>query len=175
MISWLTLIHLKLPNGQLMLQSGAINDASVRYAVTRAFDRHGIAPHRLDLRGYLDFPQLMQLLSTTDVVLDTFTFNGHTSSYHGLWMGLPVVTLAGGVHRSRMGATIMTHLGLGELVARDGDDYVAKAVALAGDLPRLAGLRATLRQRMQASSILDSQRFTRGLEAAYANLYHSRP
>ena len=88
-------------------------------------------------------------------------------------MGVPVVTLLGDVHRARVGASINTALGLAELIARDVDDYVAIAVALAGDRPRLAALRGALRARMAASPLCDAPRFARDFEALIRGLWRA--
>ena len=86
-------------------------------------------------------------------------------------MGVPVVVNTGVNHVGLMGASRMRSVGLGDLVARDNDNYVDIACALANDVPRLEKLRATLRQTMTASPLMDAPRFTRNLEAAYENMW----
>jgi predicted O-linked N-acetylglucosamine transferase (SPINDLY family) len=87
-------------------------------------------------------------------------------------MGVPVISLAGPTPLTRGGLSILSNVGLPELVAHSVDDYVAKAVALARDLPRLAALRAGLRERMQRSPLMDAPRFARNIEAAYREMWH---
>lgn len=82
-------------------------------------------------------------------------------------MGVPVVTLAGRVHAARVGVSILSQIGLPELIARDGDEYVAIAAGLAQDPDRLAELRRTLRERMRASPLLDGPGFAHTVESAY--------
>jgi protein O-GlcNAc transferase len=106
-----------------------------------------------------------------DIVLDTFPYNGHTTSLDALWMGVPVVSLAGKTPVSRAGLSQMTNMGLPELVAHSESEYVSIAGSLARDLPRLARLRATLRVRMQASPLMDAPRFARNVEATYRSLW----
>jgi protein O-GlcNAc transferase len=89
-----------------------------------------------------------------------------------LWMGVPVVSLAGQTAVGRGGLSILTNIGLPELVAPSEDEYVRIAVALANDLPRLADLRATMRARMQASPLMDAPRFARSIEDAYRTMWH---
>jgi predicted O-linked N-acetylglucosamine transferase (SPINDLY family) len=112
----------------------------------------------------LDYFRLYQQI---DLVLDTFPYNGHTTSLDALWMGVPVVTQYGSATVSRAGHSQLRNVGLGELVAGDADEFVRKATALAADLPRLAELRATLRDRMQKSPLMDARAFTADLESAY--------
>jgi predicted O-linked N-acetylglucosamine transferase (SPINDLY family) len=108
-----------------------------------------------------------------DIVLDTFPYNGHTTSLDALWMGVPVVSLAGRTPVSRAGLSQLTNLGLPELVAHSEDDYVRIAVELAGDLPRLGQLRSTLRERMENSVLTDAPRFARNVEAAYRKMWQA--
>ena len=158
------------PRARLLMQCTALADPPTRDATARCFTGLGIDAARLDLRGPSGFQEFLQLFREVDVVLDTFPFNGHTTSYQALWMGAPLVTLAGESHRSRMGLALLQTIGLGELVAHDGDQYVRIATELAGDLTRLAALRSGMRQCLERSPILDAPRFVRNLEAAYAQM-----
>jgi predicted O-linked N-acetylglucosamine transferase (SPINDLY family) len=116
-------------------------------------------------KGYLE------LYRRLDIVLDPFPYGGHTTSLDALWMGVPVVSLAGKTPVSRAGLSILNNLGLPELVASAEDDYVRIATALAADLPRLAELRSTLRHRMESSVLMDAPRFARQIEAAYRTMW----
>jgi predicted O-linked N-acetylglucosamine transferase (SPINDLY family) len=112
----------------------------------------------------------LQALGRADVLLDAWPWCGHTTACEALWMGVPVVTLLGGRHAGRMTASVLTCLGLWDLVAETPGEYVKAAAALAADQGRRARLRATMRQRMLASPLCDGVAFTRGLEAAYDGL-----
>ncbi len=101
-----------------------------------------------------------------DIALDTTPFNGATTTCEALFMGVPVVTLTGATHPSRMGASILGAAGLSHLVAADARGYVGIAAALAGDLPRLARTRAGLRAALQASRLMDKAGFARDFEHA---------
>jgi len=94
-----------------------------------------------------------------------------TTTCDALWMGVPVLTLPGKMPASRAGLSLLSSIGLGELAASSEEDYVRMAVELAGNLPRLAELRATLRPRMQASPLMDAPRFARNVEAAYRSMW----
>jgi len=106
-----------------------------------------------------------------DVALDTFPYGGGTTTCDALWMGVPVVTLVGQTAVGRGGLSILSNVGVPELAARSQDEYVRIATELAGDLPRLAHLRATLRQRMAQSPLMDAPRFARHVEAAYRQIW----
>ncbi len=106
-----------------------------------------------------------------DVALDPFPYGGGTTTCDALWMGVPVVSLAGQTAVGRGGLSILSNLGLPELVAHDAEQYVRIAEGLANDLPRLSNLRATLRQRMQDSPLMDAPRFARNVEAAYREMW----
>jgi predicted SAM-dependent methyltransferase len=106
-----------------------------------------------------------------DIALDTYPYNGTTTTCEALWMGVPVVTLAGPTHVTRVGASLLERVGLGELVATSPEEYVARASALARDSARLRALRKDLRARLQASPLMDRARFARAVEAAYRSAW----
>ena len=115
--------------------------------------------------------QYLELYHGIDVVLDPFPYNGHTTSLDALWMGVPVVSLAGERAVSRAGLSQLSNLGLSEWVAYNEEDYVAIAARLAENLPRLAEWRATLRGRMEASVLMDAPRFARQMEEGYRTMW----
>jgi predicted O-linked N-acetylglucosamine transferase (SPINDLY family) len=115
--------------------------------------------------------EYLALYQQADVMLDPFPYNGHTTSLDALWMGVPVVSLAGERIVSRAGLSQLSNLGLPELVAFTEDDYVDIATRLARDLPRLIELRASLRARMEASVLMDAPRFARQIEDAYRAMW----
>ncbi len=156
------------PNARLLLKYvGWFGDRTVRDRFTRRFEANGIDAHRLDFRGR-DLRRIDQLalLNEADIALDPFPFNGCTTTFEALWMGVPVITLAGERWLGRMGAGMLTSLSLPELIARDEDGYVAAAAMLAEDRRRLAELRRTMRPRLAASPVCDAQGHARDLEDA---------
>lgn len=132
-----------------------------------AFAREGVQPERLEFGGRVSRLDYLCRYRNIDIGLDTFPFNGATTTLDAAWMGVPVVTLRGAVAVQRAGACIAQNLGLPELVADSEDAYLEKAAALARDLPRLSELRGQLRSRLEASPLGDAPRFARNLEAAY--------
>jgi predicted O-linked N-acetylglucosamine transferase (SPINDLY family) len=112
-----------------------------------------------------------KLYNRIDIALDTFPFNGGTTTCDSLWMGVPVVTLAGTNGVSRGGVSLLTHIGLPELIAESPERYVQIAKNLAHEKERLTEIRATLRQRMQSSALMDSKAFARNLESHFRTMW----
>jgi predicted O-linked N-acetylglucosamine transferase (SPINDLY family) len=132
-----------------------------------------IDPTRIEFVVPCPYKEYLETYQRIDVALDTFPYNGHTTSLDASWMGVPVVSLAGQTNVSRGGRSILTNLGLPELIAGSPDEYVHIASQLAGDLPRLAALHGTLRSRMEASVLMNAALFTRSIEEAYRRLWRS--
>ena len=134
--------------------------------------RHaGVAPERVILVGKRSRPQYLQLYQRIDIGLDTFPYNGQTTSLDAFWMGVPVVTMVGKTAVGRAGLSLLRSLGLPELIADTPEQFTRVAVELAGDLPRLSNLRATLRERMRQSPLMDASHFARNAEAAYRAMW----
>lgn len=157
------------PTARLMLKYRTVYDVpDVRGRFVRRFVEHGVDPDRIVfVGGDLDRSAHLGLVGEVDIGLDPFPFNGCTTTFEALWMGVPVVTLAGRRFLGRMGASFLTHLGLPELVAKDPDAYVATAAGLASDLDRLSALRQGLRQRILASPLCDAPAYARSIEVAF--------
>jgi predicted O-linked N-acetylglucosamine transferase (SPINDLY family) len=153
---------------QLLLLTG---EGSHRQRTRDVFQQLGIDGQRVRFVGFQPREEYLRVYQQIDVGLDTVPYNGHTTSLDALWMGVPVVTLVGRTVVGRAGLSQLTNLGLPELVAHTPDAFVQIAAALAGDLPRLAQLRATLRGRMEQSPLMDAPRFTRNVEAAYRAMW----
>jgi predicted O-linked N-acetylglucosamine transferase (SPINDLY family) len=113
----------------------------------------------------------LDLYRRVDIALDTVPYNGTTTTCESLWMGVPVITLRGGVHAGCVGSSILNAVGLPDLVAADADGFVESAAALAADPARLSELRAGLRARMAASPLRDESAFASRFEAALAEVW----
>lgn len=153
------------PDSRLLLKSLAFVEPERRQHFRDLFAAHGIEADRIEL--LLPQPAMPDHLGSyadIDIALDPFPYNGTTTTCEALWMGVPVVALIGDRHSGRVGFDLLSQLGLADLAARDIDAYVAIAVALAGDRPRLQGLRSELRNRMRASPLFDAPRFARAFE-----------
>ena len=161
------------PDGHLVLKSLAFADEGTRRAVEGRFARADIEPARLEVLPPSDNAAFLAEYRRVDVALDPFPYNGGTTSCDALWMGVPLVTLAGERFCARMGLSVLEHVGLPELVAYTVPDYVRIAVELARDPPRMAALRNSLRPRMAASPLCDGARVARELEAAYRMMWRT--
>lgn len=163
------------PGSRLLLKSRGLGDPGVAARLRSVFSDTGVDPARLALDGTeLPVADHLALYHGVDLALDPFPYNGTTTTCEALWMGVPVVTLAGRTHVARVGASLLTHTGLTDWVAPTPGDYLALAARAAADLPHLAELRRTLRDRLRASPLCDALRFTRGLEDAFAAMIAGR-
>lgn len=142
-----------------------------RQRATHLLGEYGIDPSRVEFVEFVPRHQYLEYFRRVDVCLDTFPYNGHTTSLDAFWMGVPVITKRGQTIAGRAGWSQLNNLGLTELASEDDAGFVQCAVALSEDLPRLSALRQALRGRMQASSLMDGARFAKGIEAAYRQMW----
>ena len=159
------------PDSRLFLKTKQFQEPSVRQNTVERFAAHGIAIDRLILEGRSPRTEYLATYSRVDIALDPFPYTGGTTSAEGLWMGVPVLTLAGDRLLSRQGVGLLMNAGLPEWIAADADDYVARAISHASNLPRLAALRQRLRQQVLASPVFDAPRFARHFEAAMHGMW----
>jgi len=158
--------------GSRLLVTRVPGSASAR-RILDAFAAHGIDAGRLELHGILDRRDLAQVFGRVDVALDPFPYAGTTTTCEVLWMGVPVVTLAGATTAARSGVSLLSAVGLEACIAADLDAYVKTAVQFGGDRDRLAETRSTLRERFAASPLRDEAGFARALESAYEEMWRS--
>jgi predicted O-linked N-acetylglucosamine transferase (SPINDLY family) len=163
-------ILIRLPDAKLVIMGVPEGPAQVR--LRREFTQHGIAAARIRLVAPLSMNDYFPWFDKVDLALDSTPYSGGTTTGDTLWMGVPVVTLAGERSVSRSAASMLTTVGLADWIAYTPEDYVRLAVKFAGDRTLLAGLRASLRKRMRESPLMDEIGFTRDLEAAYRTLWH---
>ena len=156
------------PGSRLILHA---RQGSHRRRVGNLFAERGIAAERVDFLDLLPTAEYLRVYQGVDVGLDSFPYGGGATTCDALWMGVPVVSLAGSTPIGRAGLSILSNVGVPELVARDAAEYVRIATGLAGDLGRLAGLRAGLRERMRQSPLADPRRFAAGVEAAFRQMW----
>jgi len=136
-----------------------------------AFAEHGVDPSRLSLLAPVADAEFWRLRHEIDIALDPFPYNGVTSTCEALYAGTPMATLAGTCGQSRTAASILTAVGLGDLVATTEEEYLAINLRLARDVDDLSRLRANLRERMQASPLMDYRSLTSSLEGLYRSIW----
>jgi protein O-GlcNAc transferase len=158
---------LEVPNATLLIAAGSGGDDAVAEALRKRFARAGVAPERIDIRGRQSLAGFFALFAEIDVALDPFPYNGGTTSFHSLWMGVPVITLAGQWPLARCGLMIMENAGLPEFVAHDAQGYVGIARRCADDLPRLAQLREGMRRRFNAAPFADAAGLAHAMDDTY--------
>ncbi|MDA8364872.1 MAG: tetratricopeptide repeat protein [Gammaproteobacteria bacterium] len=155
------------PGSRLLLKSKQFADIGTQRYYRDGFQRNGIEPARVDMAGNSKWRDYLESYQRIDIALDPFPYAGGTVTCHALWMGVPVITLAGRMGFARTGVSILSAIGLPELVADSREAYRTKAVELAGDRDRLRQLRAGLRPRMQKSTLMDHERCVASLEERY--------
>ena len=159
---------------RLILKTRALDDAATRRSVVAQFAQRGIAAQRLVLLGHLDSANAhLSKYNDIDIALDTFPYAGTTTTCDALWMGVPVISMAGSAHVARVGASLLNSVGLSTCIANSVEDYIQKAAALAQAPTQLSELRAGLRARMQASVLMDGADMSRALERAFRAMWEA--
>ncbi|HEY1922063.1 MAG TPA: hypothetical protein VGG44_04805, partial [Tepidisphaeraceae bacterium] len=162
----------QVPGSRLMLKSSAFKYPSTKVRIHRAFAEQDIDIARLSLIGLeASHANHLAMYNQMDIALDTFPYHGTTTTCDALWMGVPVVTLAGDSHVSRVGTSLLNSVGLPQCVAATRDEYAKIAVDLAGSRARLQALRQTLRAQMQTSPLMNAAEFARDVEKAYRQMW----
>jgi len=167
---WARLLTL-VAESRLLLKNQALCSATARQELLRQFSVHGIGPERLLLEEAVPRADLLAAYNRVDIALDPTPYGGGTTTVEALWMGVPVVTLRGQTWVGRVSESILSTVGLPELVATSPDDYVEIAAGLAKDGTRLKALRSGLRARLEGSPLCDGPSFTRHIEAAFRGMW----
>ena len=169
---WARLLN-RMPHSRLRFKSLALADPDSRQLFMDRLQEHQIPLDQIECLGWLrKKTDHLNSYNRVDIALDTFPYHGTTTTCEALWMGVPVITLAGDTHASRVGVSLLHATGLEAFIAGSEDAYIETAIDLASDKPRLAQLRAGLRQRLEASPLTNAPLFTASLEAAYRRLWH---
>jgi predicted O-linked N-acetylglucosamine transferase (SPINDLY family) len=171
--SWSELLRC-VPNSQLLLKGKTFTDTGGQDIFLQRLDAHGIDRSRVTLLGRTPgIQEHLALYAQVDIALDSFPYNGTTTTCEALWMGVPVIALRGDRHAARVGASILTRLGLTELVADSVQAYVELAAKLASNHEALRTLRQTLRRRMAESVLCDAPGFARNVEAVFRQMWQA--
>jgi len=159
----------RVPHAELVVFD--VRQVKSREALAARMAAAGIDPSRVTFRGRETLANYFAALGNVDIALDTFPYNGATTTFDALWMGVPLVALRGDRGISRGSYSILQSLGAHELTARSVDEYVDINVRLASDTGWRAELRRTLRPRLVGSPLMDAERFTRALETHYRTIW----
>ncbi len=160
------------PGSRLVAVAG--REGSAWRRIEQLFAGHGIGGARLRLSPRLPVAEYVALLQSADLALDPWPYNGGVTTCDALWMGVPVVTLAGRTYVARQGVSLLSAVGPSDSIAESPEEYVEIAKRWAQERDRLPAFRSKLRRQMQASALIDSARFARHLEAAYRRMWHWR-
>lgn len=160
-------------DSRLLLKAPQLSDASARAELLNHFKKCQIAPDRLILEGLSARDEYLATYRKVDIALDPFPFTGGTTSAEALWMGVPVLTLAGDSLVSRQGVSILSNVGLTEWIADNTDDYVLKGLDFSRDISKLSQLRSQLRKQVLASPLFDSNRFAHHFAFAMRDMWKS--
>ncbi len=159
---------------RLLIKAGGLSSSDAADRLRRAFAAQGVSGDRLELSGQvIDTIQHLAMYHRVDIALDTFPYNGTTTTCEAMWMGVPVVTLAGPTHAGRVGVSLLNSVGLNEIIGRSPRKYIEEAIGLARNRPRLASLHENLRIRMQQSPLLDAEAHTRRIELALRSMWRA--
>ncbi len=163
------------PGSRLLVKARGLEDPRAAARFRTRFAAVGGEAARLDVSGWEgDFESHLRRYADSDIALDSHPYHGTTTTCEALWMGVPVVTLAGDAHVSRVGVSLLARAGHPEWIATNPEDYVRIAAGLASDLDALAARRAGLRGELRASALTNVRQLARELEAVYANLTATR-
>lgn len=170
---WIEILK-TIPDSHLIMKAKSLADRSTREYVIDTFKHAGISEERIELLPFKSSARHhLEVYNRIDIGLDTFPYNGTTTTCEAAWMGVPVITLAGNTHASRVGLSLLTNIGLSELVALTPDEYVKIAVDLAKDLNRLKSLRKGLRDMISHSPLTDAKKYTANLEKSYRRMWET--
>jgi len=165
-------ILLRLPGSRMVLKHISLQDPSNRDRYLRLFESCGVTRDRITLLSWSEsVHDHLACYAEVDIALDTFPYNGTTTTCESLWMGVPVITVAGQDHVSRVGLSLLKNAGLEDLVMHSVHEYIEKAVDLAADRKHLSILRTEMRDRISNSVLCDQQAMAMALGQAYRNIW----
>jgi protein O-GlcNAc transferase len=168
--AWAEILQ-KIPGSHLRLKARTLTDSPFRKELAQRFNRAGIAEDRLDFFGHTQgIGDHLSHYHSVDIALDSFPYHGTTTTCEAMWMGCPVITQAGEAHVSRVGVSLLSAVGLEDFICKNREEYIAKAVSLATSPGLLVELRCGMRERLQASPLMNATAYTRSFERALTQI-----
>lgn len=164
-------ILLMVPGAHLLIKNAQLTDSILQERLRAQLILHGVASERIEILGRTSKEDHMAAFARVDIALDTFPYHGTTTTCDTLWMGVPVIALAGKSHVSRVGVSLLSRMGLSEHIAHSAEDYIDKAVRLANSGVELSTLRQNLRTLFVDSGLCDGVSFTQTVESAYRQMW----
>jgi predicted O-linked N-acetylglucosamine transferase (SPINDLY family) len=161
----------RVPNSHMLLKDRNFHDETIREYASHRFTQWGIPAERIILQPWESPPKHLSVYNLIDIGLDTFPYNGLTTTCEALWMGVPVVTLRGTAYASGAGVSLLSNIGLTEFIAGTRDEYIEIAVDLASHIEKLEYLRGSLRELVANSPLTDAKTFTADLEICYREMW----
>ncbi len=165
---WANILE-RCPKARLFLKTALLDNPSKREIEMERFQQAGIDISRVVMEGLTE--HYLKEYGRIDIALDTFPYPGGGTTCDALYMGVPVVTLAGNSHHERFGVSFLSNVGLEDLCARSTEEYIDIAVSLAKNRNRLRKLRKSLRGRMEKSAVMDQKLYMKDLESAYVDIW----
>ncbi len=148
------------------------DNPTAAYNIQNEAKNKGLCPDRILFAKFMDHDRHLARYKFADLFLDTFPYNGHTTASDALWAGTPVLTRAGESFPSRVAASLLTNLGLPELITQSAEEYVSQAIELANNPQKLASIRKALHNNRSTSPVFNTVVFAKNIERAYRKIYN---
>ena len=160
------------PGSKLLLKIKGGQFPEIQKHYIGMFQSCGISPEKINIIGWKSLDEHLNMYSQIDIALDSYPYHGTTTTCEALWMGVPVITLVGGEHISRVGLSILRRIGLEFFATKTAQEFAAKATVLAQNRSSLAKIRSSMRGRIATSGLCHAKAFTRNIERAYRQMWH---
>jgi protein O-GlcNAc transferase len=174
--AWSRILNANL-SSRLILKNVVLGKPAARDFARELFARFEVHADRVNLDGPAEHYTFLERYADIDIALDTFPYNGGTTTMEALWQGVPVLTFTGDRWAARISASLLLEAGLTEFVTADLEEYIALAIALAGDPgtpARLESLRRSMRERLRGEPVCDVRGFARNMEEEYLKMWQER-
>jgi len=167
---WAVILN-NVKDSRLVIKSNLLSDEATKNRFLLLFEQQGVSRDQIELCSFLPVKEHLELYNRVDIGLDPFPYNGTTTTCEALWMGVPTITMNGDRHVSRVGASILTRVGLSEFIAEDPASYVQLAIDLSQNITYLRGIKTGLRQRVMQSKLCDAKSFASDVEKEYLKMW----